>query len=720
MLPPIRYIAECQAWLLGNENFSYAFGLDPAGVHLKHLYWGSPIDVADVVALASDPRDWWSNAADTIDMRQPAAQWRGFESAPRAFTEEIVAQGGFRFDEPSLAMTDSDGTPGLLLTYSGHEILDDSGETRLTVTLRDTRAGIRVELHYAVHQRSAALARWMSLHNEGERPAHVDRAASAAWALPSYRDFSVRNFYGHVQGEFQLEDNPVVHGTRSIGSRTGTSGHRGTPWTAVHEMAGEDHGEVWSIALAHTGSWRIATQLSDEHGLHIVPGVADEEMRCRLDPGDTLETPRSLGVYSERGFAHLSQLWHQHVTGVIASERRRPLPVMYNSWFALKFDVDHDSLLEQARLAAEFGAEVFVIDDGWFQGRDNDHGGLGNWIPDERAFPEGMAALRRDLGELDMELGLWVEPEMCTPESEVFRNHPEWVHGTEGRFWQTHRHQHILDLGQEAVQAWVIDKVSHVIDDSGCTYIVWDMNRPVPLGQTVPGSSTRQSHAEGLMAVLRALNKRYPHVTWQSCSGGGGRSDLGIMSSMSLTWISDNTDAHDRASMISSASHVLPVGSLVHWVTDPAAKSPNSDLLQQTQALSTRFHTAMNGVLGVSADLRLWSPDELQEAAELVRQYKGIRHLIADGLLYRLPVSRDALACAYVAEDASAAAVIIVARPARFGEASVRVRLRGLDPDALYSVTEQGTRSGRILMQHGLILDGTRNSSWIITLTAQH
>jgi len=443
-------------------------------------------------------------------------------------------------------------------------------------------------------------------------------------------------------------------------------------------------------------------------------GVSDEEMRCILAPGARLSTPRSLGAYSDIGFDKTTDIWHTHVREIITPRAHRPLPVMYNSWFALQFALDRVSLIEQAGRAAKIGAELFVIDDGWFIGRKDDLHGLGRWRPDPDIFPEGMDGFRRTLGDLGMQLGLWVEPEMCTPDSDVFREHPEWIHGSPGRFWQTHRHQFVLNLGLAEVRDWVVEQISRVVDESGCAYIVWDMNRPLPLGEAV--RTTETTHADGLTQVLNVLRSKHPTVVWQACSGGGGRADLGILSSMEFTWVSDNTDAHDRANMIAGASHVLPMATLAHWVTDPQELNPVSDRLQQTASLATRFHASMNGVLGISADLRQWSDDQMAEAASLVTQYKGFRHLIADGRFHRLSLSCPGVAFAYVAPDRSEAVVIVIANPFGYGESNPRLRLRGLDPEERYVLGDLPAQSGRLLMQRGFVLDGTQTASWLLTL----
>ncbi|MCY7298715.1 MAG: alpha-galactosidase, partial [Ilumatobacteraceae bacterium] len=482
---------------------------------------------------------------------------------------------------------------------------------------------------------------------------------------------------------------------------------------ALHDDASETSGDVWSVALAYSGSWQITTQVSDDNGVHVVSGVADEEMRQLLDAGKKITTPISIGVYSNKGFTHLSHQWHRYVNSHVP-ELVRPLPVMYNSWFALQFAMDEASLLEQARLAAGIGVELFVIDDGWFEGRDDDSHGLGRWIPDSAKFPEGLASLQSALADLGMEFGIWVEPEMCTPDSQVYQEHPEWIHGEAGRFWQTHRNQFVLDLGIPEARAWVVEQTSRAISESRCSYVVWDMNRPIPLGRPRTGGGL--SHAEGLAQVLDELQNRHPGVVWQACSGGGGRADLGILSSMSLTWPSDDTDAHDRAQIVQAASQVLPPSVLAHWLTDSPGRNSTSDRLQQTESLVTRFHTAMNGVLGVSADLTRWTTSELAQGTELIEKYKAIRAIIADGLVYRLEVPAESLGLAYVDSGANEAVIFVVAQRFAYGENVLRVRLRGLDEKARYSVDGALTRSGRILMQEGLVLDGSATTSWALHL----
>ncbi|WP_028278481.1 alpha-galactosidase [Arthrobacter sp. H5] len=710
--PSIRYIDQARAWLIETGGTSYAFAVDAKGFHLKHLYWGASIEVDDVSDLAAEQRDWWLNTPDTRVMRQPGAAWRGFESTPRAFMEEIVAQGGFRYDEATVAIQ-SPTTTGLLFCYRKHVISELGEQLELCVTLADDQAAVELDLHYRVSHSAPGIERWITLRNIGSHPLVIDRLCSASWPLPAGRTFRARNFFGHVQGEFQLENSLVTHGRRSLGTRTGTSGHRGTPWIALHDDASETGGDVWSVALAYSGSWQITTQASDDNGVHIVSGIADEEMRQVLDAGEKVTTPISIGVYSNEGFTRLSHQWHKYVNSHVPT-LVRPLPVMYNSWFSLQFAMDKASLLEQARLAAGLGVELFVIDDGWFEGRDDDFHGLGRWTPDSAKFPDGLAPLQSALAELGMEFGIWVEPEMCTPDSRVYQEHPEWIRGEPGRFWQTHRNQFVIDLAIPEARAWVVEHVSRAVSESRCSYVVWDMNRPIPLGRKRTGESP--THAEGLAQVLNELRERHPGVVWQACSGGGGRADLGILSSMSLTWPSDDTDAHDRARIVQAASQVLPPSVLVHWLTDLPARNSTSDRLQQTESLATRFHTAMNGVLGVSADLTRWTAAELAQATELIEKYKATRAIIANGSVYRLEVSAESLGLAYVDSGANEAVIFVVAQRFAYGENVLRIRLRGLDENARYSVDGALTRSGRILMQEGLVLDGSATTSWALHL----
>lgn len=708
----IQYIDSVKGWLIGDGRASYAFAVDSSGYHLKHLYWGSPIAVQDVQDLAAVDRDWWRNTSDTLVMRQPSAMFRGFESAPRAFFEEVVSAGGFRFDEATIAVR-SAATSGALLQYQDHMIETARDSTELAIRLIDASIGLAVTLHYRVSLRSPGIERWMTVRNDGDESVVVDRLCSASWPMPTGRNLIARNFFGHVQGEFQVEDVPVSHGRRAIGTRTGTSGHRGTPWLALHDQATEESGEVWSVALAYSGSWQIVTQASDDGGVHVVTGPADEEYRRVLEPRSQVTTPPAVGIYSARGFNDLSQQWHRSVNSHLPA-LVRPLPVMYNSWFALQFELKEATLLEQARLAASIGVELFVIDDGWFEGRHDDFHSLGRWTPDPVAFPSGLGNLADALAELGLNFGIWVEPEMCTPDSSIFQEHPEWLHGQPGKFFQTHRNQFVIDLTIAAARGWVIESISHAVTEARCSYVVWDMNRPVPIGRPFDDAVDRITHAQGLDLVIAELRERHPGVVWQACSGGGGRSDLGILRSMSLTWPSDNTDGHDRASIVQAASHVLPPSVLVHWLTDSLATNPTSDRLQQTESLTTRFHLAMNGVLGISADLTAWSADDLVLAREMVGLYKDVRSLVADGTTYRLQIARNALGLLYVDERQDHAVMIVVPPRSAYGETTLRVRLVGVDPDARYEFSGGEVLSGRLLMTSGIVLDGARAESWVL------
>jgi alpha-galactosidase len=470
--------------------------------------------------------------------------------------------------------------------------------------------------------------------------------------------------------------------------------------------ATEESGEVWSAALAWSGSWKIVVEMTPYGEVHCAGGVNDFDFRYRLAEGQQLDLPAFVGVYSNKGFGGISRSWHayerEHVLPAAPDAVR---PVLYNSWEATAFAVNERNQMELAEKAAELGIEVFVVDDGWFGARNNDYTGLGDWTVNPEKFPRGLNPLIARVNALGMRFGLWVEPEMVNPDSDLYRAHPDWVYHFRHRSRTEGRNQLMLNLARDDVREWMFATLDTMLSKHNIEFIKWDINRSIsePGWPDEAGRNPERiwlDHVRNLYWVIDELRRRHPNVEFESCAGGGGRVDLGILSRVEQVWPSDNTDAFDRLRIQEGFSYPYMPRVMMCWVTD----CPNF-LTQRTVPLRYRFHVAMAGSLGIGGDLSRWTPQELEEARGFIATYKRVRSTIQNGLLYRLlsPRTGNVAASQYIARDGSEVVVLAWGHSQQFGETQVSLPLRGLDEEACYADAVSGINySGAYLAQQGL------------------
>ncbi|MFY1669622.1 alpha-galactosidase [Plantactinospora sp. WMMB334] len=685
-------------FLLTGGGFSYAFAVDRAGTPLRHLHWGGPIGPDDLAAIADPATRLGSNT------------W----SRPRAHTEELVVHGGTRFDECVLKVEFRDGVRALDLAYQGADATGD----RLAVRLRDRHRPLAVTLYYEV--RGSALCRWLEVTNAGEEPLVLDRAGSAGWVLPWQERPRVTTLSGGYAAESRVTRGDLVPGRLVLESRRGIPGHAHQPWLAVDGGAGEEHGEVWSIAVAHSGSWKLVAELSGDGRVHVVAGLNDFDLRHELAPGARAVLPETVGVYAPDGYDELTARWHRYEREHVLPRPDELRPVLYNSWEATFFDVRHDDQVDLARQAAGLGVELFVVDDGWFVGRTGEGAGLGDWSADPAKLPDGLARLSAAVREQGMRFGVWVEPESVSPASELFRNHPDWIYRWPDREPHRIRESYGLDFGLPAVREWAVETLDHLVREAGVDFLKWDLNRSL-VDQGSRGEGTVWlDHVAGFHEVVDRLREAHPGLWLETCASGGGRADLASLARFELAWPSDNTDALERLDIQEGYAFVHSPQTMSCWVTD----SPGH-LTRRSVPLRFRFHVAMTGMLGVGGNLTAWSPRERAEAAGYVAQYKEIRETVQLGRLHRLgsPRHGERFALCYVAADGAQVAIFVFARAVRQNTQDRPVRLRGLDEAAGYEDPATGRRySGAFLRYHGLpvALAGDHASELIVLRRTDH
>ena len=677
---PIRTIT--QGWVLETQTTAYALGMNDAG-RLSHRYWGIRLPYLEDYPSATNPGGWAS-----------------FNGPAHLTPEEYPAYGGLSYIDPCLKVTFADGVRDLVLQIDANKQADAS-QTELAIHLRDVYYPLLVTLHYRIHPHYDLIERWVTLHNEGDTPITLERVLSAQWHLPTSGNYRLSHVNGRWLDETSLRRESLTHGIKVLESRRLTTSHHHNPWFALDRgNADEDNAEVWFGVLAWSGNWRLSAEVTEFASTRLNIGLNDWDFAWSLAPKHSFTTPSSYAGYTSEGFGGASRRLHDFIRDTVVPHPHMPRKVLYNSWEATMFDVNEQSQLELARYASEMGIELFVMDDGWFHGRTIDNAGLGDWWPDEQKFPHGLTPLIQGVNALGMDFGLWIEPEMVNPDSDLYRAHPDWVIHFPTRTRTEARNQLILNLARSDVQHYLINLIDRLLSENNIAFIKWDMNRNV----SEPGWPDSEGeprelwvrYVHGLYHVWNTLRSRHPAVIWQSCSGGGGRADLGILHEADQIWISDNTEATARLAIQEGFSQIFPPSTMEAWVTDASR-----DLI----SLQFRFHVSMCGVLGIGGHLLHWSEKERAEAKHLIAQYKEIRSTIQFGNLYRLrsPQHHPFSAVQYVSKDRSESVLFAFRTYIPDPVELPPLYLRGLDPDARYTVDGiDGIRSGKALMHTGV------------------
>jgi alpha-galactosidase len=689
----IRFAADRKVFLLSTSRNSYAMGIAADGA-LRHIYWGPPLwNLADLPALA------------------PARELSSEDPRQNMENEEFPGWGGTRYYESALKIARENGDRDLVLVYVSHRIAGND----LDIALKDIRDPIEVTLHYRVYPEYGILRRSASVRNATAHPIVIESAQSAAWYMPAGAGYQLSYLNGRWAAETQLVREPIHEGMKILESRKGHTSHGFNPWFAVDAGdASEESGRVWFGALAWSGNWRITVEQTPYRQVRVTGGFNSFDFAWPLKPGETLETPEFFGGFSAGGFGGASRLLHRFEREQIlpGGSSARLRPVLYNSWEATEFDVNEAGQKALAAKAATLGVELFVMDDGWFGARNDDHAGLGDWVVNPKKFPNGLKPLIDAVKGLGMDFGLWVEPEMVNPNSDLYRAHPDWVMHFDGRPRSELRNQLVLNLARDDVRDYIFGVLDKLATDNPIRYFKWDMNRPFSEpGWPEAGPAEERklwvAYVRNLYQIIDRLRAKHPGLEIESCSSGGGRVDLGILQRVEEVWTSDNTDAFDRLGIQDGFSQAHAARIMSAWVTD----SPNW-VNGRAVSLSYRFLAAMQGALGIGSDLNKWTDADFALARKMVALDKRIRASVQNGDLYRLfsPRSGDLTANQYVGPGGRQSVLFAFRHSQQYNTPVPTIRLRGLDPRAMYRIEsidgklteKQPQLSGAYLMEAGL------------------
>ena len=685
----IRQFDQC--FILDTEGTTYAFRVLPSG-HLEHLYYGSriPLDAASAAAL-SEPHAFVPGNTIAYSPDHPAL-------ALEDTCLELSFPGKGDLREPFVEVVHADGSRTSDFLFAGAEISSakpplatlpsayTEGEAEhLCLTLKDAVYPVTLELRYDVYPDCDCICRSAVLRNTGDAPLALERLLSLQLDLPD-AGWCVTSFHGAWAREMEKHTTPLTAGKYVVESRAGSSSNRANPFVMLHAPdATETAGDCYGCNLIYSGNHYTAAEVNAYGKTRLASGINPTGFRFLLGPGERFEAPEAVLTYSSQGFAGQSRNMHRFVRRHILRGvwKERPRPVLLNSWEASYFDFSESSLVSLAKTGRDLGIELFVMDDGWFGERSNDTKALGDWDPNPKKLPGGLAGLCKKINGLGMDFGLWVEPEMVNTDSALYRAHPDWAMSIPGAPHAEGRNQRILDLSNPAVVDWLIEKMSAVFSAAPIAYVKWDYNRVFSDVYSPALPPERQGEAAhryicGLYRLMGALVERFPNILFEGCASGGGRFDLGILSYFPQIWASDNTDAISRAAIQEGYSYAYPQCT----VSAHVSASPNHQTLRETP-LDTRFAVAAFGVLGYELDLRDLSSGEREEIKAQIALYKQWREVLQYGRFYRGRTGNlHEWTC--VAPDRSAAVGMLLQELVRPNTSAARFFAKGLDREARY------------------------------------
>ncbi|MDR0405511.1 MAG: alpha-galactosidase [Clostridiales bacterium] len=689
---------------LQTKRVSYIFSVY-RGLYLTHLYWGARLEHG--VDLTYLPEEFIFSRANAFHVP--------LDSENRVFLSDLKLEfsvvGGGDYRVPAFHARYGDGSTVSEFAYGGYQIYRGKKKLRglpatyaenaaeaqtLEVTLRDALTGLKAVLCYSVFEEYDVITRNIRYENAGAGEIALLSAQSACV-----------DFYGkeynllHLRGDWARERYPEVlsvgRGIVTIDSKRGMSGHAHNPFIALTaKNADENSGEVYGFSLVYSGNFSMSAEGDSCGGTRVTAGLNPFGFDWPLAPGDVFQTPEVVMVHSGEGIGGMSRVYHRMYRERLCRGKYRdaPRPMVINNWEGTGFDFDEKKLLDIAKVGAEIGLELFVLDDGWFGARGGDTCSLGDWHVNSAKLPNGLRGVADAVNGMGMKFGLWFEPEMVSPDSLLYRAHPDWCVFAEGRKRTENRYQLVLDLSREEVCEYIIGAVSEVLRSANIEYVKWDCNRNLTetADQTQP-----HKYMLGLYRVLETLAERFPNVLFEGCGGGGGRFDPGMLYYMPQTWTSDNTNPIARLKIQHGTSVVYPPITMAAHI---GSIDTGRDCRNAFMDVCARV--AMAGNFGFEMDLTRLSAAERRQAAEIAARYKHLRQTVQFGDFYRLESPFDGgAAWEFVSADGKQAVLFTYQTQTALNGESRRVFLKGLSPSASYRCNGK-VYSGAALARAGI------------------
>ncbi len=698
---------------------------------LAHLYYGKRIDLIDGhFDLELRERVAFSPTPDIHDLTF------SLDHLP----QEYPSFGTSDFRSPAVETTDYNGDAVINLQVIHHKIFNgkkdltglpstygtDSDVTSLEITLEDSLTQLQVVLSYSLFNNYNAITRHVQFLNNGSASITLEKVASMSIDFPE-ANYDLLHLYGGWGKERHIQRQNLLHGIQSIESKRGVSSHQHNPFLALTSQdCQEETGSAYGFSLVYSGSFQGLIEVDQFETTRLMMGINPFQFRWTLNPQDTFQSPECVLVFSSKGLGDMSRTYHDLYRNhlVTSTHKHKERPILINNWEATYFDFTSEKLMEIALAGRELGMEQFVLDDGWFGQRNSDDCSLGDWFVNDDKIPEGMAILSQKITDLGMGFGLWVEPEMVSPNSQLYKSHPDWCIHIKNRPRTQGRQQLVLDLSRPDVQNFIIDFMDRLLTDYQINYIKWDMNRPLTeMGSALLPNDRKgelqHRYVLGLYHVLDTITSKHTDVLFESCSGGGGRFDPGMFYYMPQAWTSDDSDAVERLKIQYGTSLVYPPLFMGAHVSDV----PNHQVFRSPH-MKMRGDVAAFGNLGYELDLTTLDIETAEEIKAQIRYYKSIRHIVHTGDFYRIqsPFDTDACSWSIVSKDKKQAILGYYQPLGKPNAAIVRVKCKGLSSSATYYVQEMNkSYIGSYLLEVGLTLPAFHGdyNSHIFTLTQQ-
>ena len=567
----------------------------------------------------------------------------------------------------------------------------ETDERTAVVTLKDCYYPLEIQLVYEVFEEYDIVKRSVRFNNTGSDDIVFETLMSAELTLPGTKPYHILNTNGGWAAEFATADTVLKAGSLTFESRQGRCGHINSPYFVAYNNADENSGRVYAAQLMWSGNFMIKAHRDLLNITRVNLGLNPFDFEHVLKGGESFESPAVICSIAD-GFGNMSRNLNRfgYKEVLPKSFADKILPVLYNSWEATEFNVNVKDQSALAEKAAAAGCELFVMDDGWFGARNLDNAGLGDWFVNKEKFPNGLGELIDNVNALGMDFGLWVEPEMVNPDSDLYRAHPDWAYHYEHRTPSEIRNQLVLNMTRPEVQEYIFNCIDTLLTENNIKYIKWDMNRP--FSETCAENLEHPKmlwylHTKAVYGIVDALKKKHPTVQFESCSSGGGRCDWGALSHYDEVWPSDNTDAIDRIVMQKSYSLTRPIKTMRAWVTD-------KNWYNRDTPLDFRFNVSMRGVLSLGGNLNKYSDEDIATCRKYVDMYKEFREIIQFGDLYRLlDIDRDEISAdIYVDGNKDNAVLFIAAVNTRCMKKTVPLYINGLDDGKIYEFEFEGKR----------------------------
>ncbi|MBP5492740.1 MAG: alpha-galactosidase [Clostridiales bacterium] len=680
------------------RNTSYRIGITD-GLYVGHLFYGAKIPDTDL--------SYKTAYAPPMD---PIKQARDLCVFMDCFRFEYPGWGTGDSREGALCARYKDGTTRVNLLYKGYAISSSKapvpglpatyaaeGEVEtLRIDLEDPDTKLAVSLYYSAFTECDVIARRAEVKNNGSEEVELERVLSAVLDMPARdmhgRPFELLTFHGTWAREFTREIRPIGHGTTGVAAICGKSGNRAQNFLGlVSPGITQDCGEVYGLQLLYSGNFSSKVEKSPNEEIRVSMGIHPEGFLWKLAPGEVFYSPEAVMTYSENGLGTMSRNFHDLYRAHLIRGKYKDIerPILINNWEATYFDFDTDKLLSIARQAKECGIEMLVVDDGWFGVRNDDNTSLGDWVVNEKKLPGGLSRLGAELKAMGMKFGIWVEPEMVSPDSDLFRAHPDWAISIPGREPARSRNQLVLDISRKDVRDYLIDALSAVLGSTEIAYVKWDMNRHLSDLYSAQLPSSRQGEllhrfALGIYDLQERLLTSFPDLLLENCSSGGARFDPGMLYYSPQIWTSDDTDAYERIRIQEGAATLYPLSALGAHVSI----CPNH-VTGRTVPFMTRGHVALAGTFGYELDITKLSDEEHDMIRRQVKLFHRFHELIRTGDYYRMDAFRDTgfYDCYGVASKDKSEMLLTMIHVMNQPCAPNRtIHIRGLDPKKYYRI----------------------------------